>query len=187
MRPVPAPQLLRCATTTPQRDRYYDTTTKSSSPSGKAHAVSQTPNTMAPAVCILKPPNGTHNCRPGWRTCWVRIPSAAHCSTLALAQSCILRATAEGASSSSKSSALQLSSTLCLRDKDGEDGLVTGDSSYLRIGQHQSNSTLSNSQDLIFVSIFLNGSQRTSGTYLLPSFGHAWFDSPGKSIMVHNN
>ena len=31
-------------------------------------------HTMAPAVCILNPSNGTHNCRPGRRTCWVQLP-----------------------------------------------------------------------------------------------------------------
>ena len=61
---------------------YLDTTTSASSPVEGAWCES---HTMAPAVCILNPSNGTHNCRPGWRTCWVRLPSAAYRSTHTLA------------------------------------------------------------------------------------------------------
>jgi len=42
---------------------------------------------MAPAVCILNPSNGTHNCRPGGGLRWVRSPTAAHRSKHALARS----------------------------------------------------------------------------------------------------
>ena len=76
VRQVPVRQALRCTTTTPQRDtRVYVEGTWCES------------HTMAPAVCISNPSNGTHNCRPGWRTCWVQLPSAAHRSTHALARS----------------------------------------------------------------------------------------------------
>ena len=61
---------------------YLDTTTSASSPVEGTWCES---HTMAPAVCILNPSNGTHNCRPGWRTCWVRLPMAAYRSTHALA------------------------------------------------------------------------------------------------------
>ena len=45
---------------------------------------------MAPAVCILNPSNGTHNCRPGWRTWLGPTPSV---SVLLYACACpILRA-----------------------------------------------------------------------------------------------
>ncbi len=44
-------------------------------------------DTMAPAVCILNPFNGTHNCRPGGGLRWVRSPTAAHRSKHALARS----------------------------------------------------------------------------------------------------
>ncbi len=46
---------------------------------------------MAPAVCILNPSNGTHNCRPGEGLRWVRSPTAAHRSMHALARSSKLR------------------------------------------------------------------------------------------------
>ncbi len=42
---------------------------------------------MAPAVCILNPSNGTHNCRPGGGLRWVRSPTAEHRSKHALARS----------------------------------------------------------------------------------------------------
>jgi hypothetical protein len=42
---------------------------------------------MAPAVCILNPSNGAHNCRPGGGLRWVRSPTAAHCYKHALARS----------------------------------------------------------------------------------------------------
>ena len=61
---------------------YLDTTTSASSPVEGTWCES---HTMAPAVCISNPSNGTHNCRPGWRTCWVRLPTAAYRSTHALA------------------------------------------------------------------------------------------------------
>ena len=70
---VPVPQVLRCPTMTPRRAPRAP---------WKAQDVS---HIMAPAVCILNPSNGTHNCRPGWRTCWVRLPTAAYRSTHALA------------------------------------------------------------------------------------------------------
>jgi hypothetical protein len=56
---------------------------------------------MAPAVCILNPLNGTHNCRPGGGLRWVRSPTAAHRSKHALARSSKLHywATPEGANS----------------------------------------------------------------------------------------
>ena len=61
---------------------HLDTTTSASSPVEGTWCES---HTMAPAVCISNPSNGTHNCRPGWRTCWVRLPSAAYRSTHTLA------------------------------------------------------------------------------------------------------
>ena len=42
---------------------------------------------MAPAVCILNPSNGTHNCRPDGGLRWVRSPTAAHRYKHALARS----------------------------------------------------------------------------------------------------
>ena len=88
--PVPAsPTMLYLDTTTsassPVEDtwcEHLDTTTSASSPVEGAWCES---HTMAPAVCISNPSNGTHNCRPGWRTCWVRLPTAAYRSTHALA------------------------------------------------------------------------------------------------------
>ncbi len=67
--------------------RYYDTTTRSSTPCGR-HIVLVTHHgvTLASAVCISNPSNGIHNhrnCRPAWRACWVQLPLATHCSTLA--------------------------------------------------------------------------------------------------------
>ena len=60
---VPVPQVLRCPTMTPRRAPRAP---------WKAQDVS---HIMAPAVCILNPSNGTHNCRPGWRTCLGSTPS----------------------------------------------------------------------------------------------------------------
>jgi hypothetical protein len=60
---VPVPQVLRCSTMTPRRAPRAP---------WKAQDVS---HIMAPAVCILNPSNGTHNCRPGWRTCLGSTPS----------------------------------------------------------------------------------------------------------------
>ena len=60
---VPVPQVLRCPTTTPRRAPRAP---------WKAQDVS---HIMAPAVCISNPSNGTHNCRPGWRTCLGSTPS----------------------------------------------------------------------------------------------------------------
>ena len=51
---------------------YFDTTTSASSPVEGPGCES---HIMAPAVCILNPSNGTHNCRPGWRTCLGSTPS----------------------------------------------------------------------------------------------------------------
>jgi hypothetical protein len=58
-------------------------------------------HTMAPAVCILNPFNGTHTCRPGGGLRWGRSPTAAHRSKHSLARSSKLcyRAAPEGASS----------------------------------------------------------------------------------------
>ena len=88
--PVPAsPMMLHLDTTTSASSpvegtwcEVLDTTTSASSPVEGAWRES---HTMAPAVCISNPSNGTHNCRPGWRTCWVRPPSAAYRSTHTLA------------------------------------------------------------------------------------------------------
>jgi len=60
---VPVPQVLRCPTMTPRRAPRAP---------WKAQDVS---HIMAPAVCISNPSNGTHNCRPGWRTCLGSTPS----------------------------------------------------------------------------------------------------------------
>ena len=51
---------------------HLDTTTSASSPVEGTWCES---HIMAPAVCILNPSNGTHNCRPGWRTCLGSTPS----------------------------------------------------------------------------------------------------------------
>ena len=88
--PVPAsPTMLHLDTTTSASSpvegtlcEIFDTTTSASSSVEGAWCES---HTMAPDVCILNPSNGTHNCRPGWRTCWVRLPSAAYRSTHTLA------------------------------------------------------------------------------------------------------
>ena len=88
--PVPAsPTMLHLDTTTSASSpvegtwcEVLDTTTSASSPVEGAWRES---HTMAPAVCISNPSNGTHNCRPKWRTCWVRLPTAAYRSTHALA------------------------------------------------------------------------------------------------------
>ena len=62
------------------------TTSASTSASSPVEGTWCESHTMAPAVCIMKPSNDIHNCRPGWRTCWVQLPPAAHRSTHALAQ-----------------------------------------------------------------------------------------------------
>ena len=62
---------------------YLDTTTSASSPVEGTTTSASSPvegtwcesHIMAPAVCILNPSNGTHNCRPGWRTCLGSTPS----------------------------------------------------------------------------------------------------------------
>ena len=53
-------------TTTSASSPVEGTTTSASSPVEGTWCES---HIMAPAVCILNPSNGTHNCRPGWRTC----------------------------------------------------------------------------------------------------------------------
>ena len=80
----PGCQWLQCPSRTLSKDRrtgassasptmpYLDTTTSASSPVEGPGCES---HIMAPAVCILNPSNGTHNCRPGWRTCLGSTPS----------------------------------------------------------------------------------------------------------------
>ena len=59
-------------TTTSASSPVEGTTTSASSPVEGTWCES---HIMAPAVCILNPSNGTHNCRPGWRTCLGSTPS----------------------------------------------------------------------------------------------------------------
>ena len=74
----------------------------------KAHGVSHTPWRPLSASRTHPTASTNHrNCRPGWRTCWVQIPQAAHCSTHALTRSKHhSRSHREGASSISRGGAL---------------------------------------------------------------------------------